>query len=88
MCINGIDHMTKMAAMPIYGKNLKKNFFSRTRSPMILKLDMQYRELKFYEVYINNNPELVLTNFTARSNLVTWAFLWEKVKKSEFFINH
>ena len=51
---------------------------------MILKLDMQYRELKFYEVYINNNPELVLTNFTARSNLVTWAFLWEKVKKVNF----
>ena len=24
VCINGLDHMTKMAAMPIYGKNLKK----------------------------------------------------------------
>ena len=23
--INGQDHMTKMAAMPIYGKNLKKS---------------------------------------------------------------
>ena len=29
--------MTKMAAMPIYGKNLKKIFFSRTNLPMILK---------------------------------------------------
>ena len=38
--INGPGHMTKMAAMPIYGKNLLKIFFSRTRSPMILKLGM------------------------------------------------
>ena len=28
----------------------------------------------------NNDPEVTLTNFTARSNLVTKAFLWEKVK--------
>ena len=83
MCINGLGHMTKLAAMPLYGKNLKKNF-SRTRSPMILKLGMQYRELKFYKVYINNYPELTLTYFTARSNLVTWAFLWEKVKTVNF----
>ena len=25
VCINDPGHMTKMAAMPIYGKNLKKN---------------------------------------------------------------
>ena len=24
VCSNGLGHMTKMAAMPIYGKNLKK----------------------------------------------------------------
>ena len=38
--INRPVHMTKMAAMPIYGKNLKKIFSFRTRSPMILKLGM------------------------------------------------
>ena len=38
--INGLGHMTKMAAMPIYGKKPLKIFFSRTRSPMILKLGM------------------------------------------------
>ena len=38
--IGGPGHMTKLAAMPIYGKNLKKLFFSRTRCPMILKLGM------------------------------------------------
>ena len=33
-------HMTKMAATPIYGKNLLKIFFSRTRRPMTLGLGM------------------------------------------------
>ena len=27
VCSNGSDHMTKMAAMPIYGKNLKTSSF-------------------------------------------------------------
>ena len=33
-CSNGCGHMTKMAATPIYGKNLSKIFFSNTRRPM------------------------------------------------------
>ena len=37
---NGPGHMTKMAAMPIYGIKSLKIFFSRTRRPMILKLGM------------------------------------------------
>ena len=37
---NKMGHMTKMAAMPIYGKNLKKIFFSRINRPMTLKLCM------------------------------------------------
>ena len=36
--INELGHMTNMAAMPIYGKNFKKIFFSRTTRPMTLKL--------------------------------------------------
>ena len=35
-----IGHMTKMAATPIYGKNLLKIFFSRTRRPVTLRLGM------------------------------------------------
>ena len=38
--IKGSGHMTKMAARPIYDKKPLKNFFSRTGSPMILKLGM------------------------------------------------
>ena len=33
-------HITKMAAMPIYGKNLLKILFSRTKRPVTLRLDM------------------------------------------------
>ena len=33
-------HMTKVAAMPIYGKNPSKIFFSRTRRAMTLGLGM------------------------------------------------
>ena len=33
-------HMTKMAAMPIYGKNLSKIFFSGTGGPISTKLGM------------------------------------------------
>ena len=32
VCINGPGHMTKMAAMPIYGKNLKKIFLQNRRA--------------------------------------------------------
>ena len=37
---NYFGHMTKMAAMPIYGKNPIKIFFSRTRRPVTLGLSM------------------------------------------------
>ena len=42
---------------------------------MILKLGMQHRGLKLYKVCINGDPGLTLTYFTARSNLVPYAFL-------------
>ena len=51
---------------------------------MILKLGMYHRGLKLYKVYITDDPGLTLTYFTARSNLVTLAFLWEKVKTVDF----
>ena len=40
-CSNGPGHMTKMAAMPIYGKKPFK-IFSGTERPMTLKLGMQH----------------------------------------------
>ena len=73
--INGPGHMTKMAAMPIYGKNPSKIFFSRTGGPIFTKLGMKHRGLLPIILYINDDPGVTLTYFTARSNLETYAFL-------------
>ena len=63
VCSNGPGHMTKMAAMPIYDKNLKKSFFfSGTKRLMTLKLGMQHRVLEYYQVGSNDDPGLTLTN--------------------------
>ena len=40
ICTKYFGHMTKMAATPIYGKNLLKIFSSRTRRPGTLRLGM------------------------------------------------
>ena len=53
ICSNGPGHMIKMAAMPIYDKNLKKNFFSGTRRPMTLNLGMHHLVLEYYQVCSN-----------------------------------
>ena len=51
---------------------------------MTLKLGMQHWVLEFYLVCSNDDPGLTLTYFTARSNLVHYAFVWEKGKTVDF----
>ena len=70
VCSNGSGHLTKIASMPIYGKTIKKIFFSGTIWLMTLKIDMQHRVLEYYQVYSNDDPGLTMTYFTARSNFV------------------
>ena len=41
---------------------------------------MQHRVLVYYQVCSNDGPGLTLTYFTARSNLVPYAFVWENCK--------
>ena len=48
---------------------------------MTLKLGMQLRVLKYYQVCSNDDPGLTLTYFRARCNLVPYAFAWKKVKQ-------
>ena len=67
MYINYIVHMTKMAAMPIYGKNTSKIFFSESGGPNSKKLDMKHQWLKYYNVYINHDPVVTLIYFMTRS---------------------
>ena len=47
---------------------------------MTLKVCMQHQVLKYFQIYSNDDPELTLTYFTARSNLISYAFVWEKGK--------
>ena len=42
---------------------------------MTLKLGMQHRVLKYYQVYSNDDPGLTLAYFMARSNFVLYAFV-------------
>ena len=51
---------------------------------MILKLGIQHPVLEYYLVCSNDDPGLTLTYFTARSNLIPYAFLWEKGKTMDF----
>ena len=82
---NGLGQMTKMASMPIYGKNLNKISFSGTKRPITLKVGMQHWVLEYYQVCSNDDPWMTLTYFMARSSLVPYAFVWEKDKRVNFF---
>ena len=53
MFINNPGHMTQMAAMPIYGKNPSKFFFSGTTGPISTKLGMKHWGLEYYNVFIS-----------------------------------
>ena len=78
MYINYQGHMTKMAAMPIYGINPLK-IFSGTGGPISKKLRVKHLWLKYYNVYINHDPVRTLTQFMARSIWVGHAFKWGKL---------
>ena len=47
---------------------------------MTFKLGMQHRVLEYYQVCSNDDPGLTLSYYTARSNLVPYAFVCEKGK--------
>ena len=80
MYINNLGHMTKMAAMPIYGKNPSK-IFSETNRLISRKLGVEHRWLKYSNVYINHDPVMTLTKIMARSTWVAYAFELGKLLK-------
>ena len=61
-----------------------KNLLLWNQKAVTLKVGMQHRVLEDYQVYSNDDPGLTLNNFTARSNLVPYAFIWEEAKTMEF----
>ena len=73
---NGLGHMNKMAAMPLYMVKSLKNLQNQEAND----LGTWYVVLRMWGLPIcsNDDPRLTLTYFTARSNLFPLAFIWEK----------
>ena len=67
MYIYNPGHMIKMAAMPIYGRNLLKFSFSGTTGPISTKLGMKHWGLEYYKLFINYDLWMTLTYFMAQS---------------------
>ena len=64
-------HMTKMAAMSIYGKNTLKIFFPGTTGPILKKLGMKHQRHKPFIICENYDPGLTLTYLKARWNVAS-----------------
>ena len=58
------------------------------KSPMVLKLGIWHRGLELYKVFMNDDPWLTLTFFTARSNWVTYTFESGKLLQSHLMGNN
>ena len=80
---NGFCHMTKMAAMPIYGKNLKN----------LLVWNQNVDDLESWYVALGARvlpslfkwwPWVVLDLFYGKLKFDPYAFVWERVKTMEF----
>ena len=82
VCSRGLGHMTKMAAMPIYGKKKlqKSSPEPKGQRPCGLVCSIGDWDLGPIIVCSNDGPRLTLTYFTARSNLVSYAFICGKQK--------
>ena len=59
--------------------NYLKVLFPGTSGSISMKLGMKHQRFKLIKFCSNNNPVLILTYYTARSNFATSAFIWENV---------
>ena len=77
MCLCGLGHQPKMAAMPIYGKN-----FSSLEPMSQWPLDLI---CSIWDIICSlDDPGLTMTCFMSRSSLAAYAFVWENVKTMNF----
>ena len=74
ICLHDTGHMTKLAAMPIYGISPLEIFCGKSGA-ISRKFGKWHQGLLPSIVCSNDDPELTLTYFTARLNFVTEAFL-------------
>ena len=71
ICSRHLSHMPKMAAMPIYGKNPSKIFFSGTGGRISTNSGIHVASgTPAHHSLFNDDPGVTLTYFTARLNLV------------------
>ena len=84
VCSNGPGHMTKMATMLIYGKNLKKNLLLRSQKANDLETWYAALGAQVLPSLSNDDPGFTLTYFMARSDLVPYDFVLEKDKTMDF----
>ena len=82
---NGLGHMTNMAAMPIYGKNIKKIFSAGTKQQMTRNqeaddLETWYTALgmRVLPMFSCDGPGLTLTIFMTGSDFFPNASAWVK----------
>ena len=67
--------MSKMATMPIYGKNTLQSFPGTSGGPMSTKLVMEHRRLGHIIFCSVHSPGLTMTFFTARSIFATGFYI-------------
>ena len=84
-CSLSLGHLTKMAPMPIYGKNPLKIFLSRTKKHGTLKLDIWCLWHKAYQVCSNDDPKLTIDLFNRKVKLTFLYIYMGKILKSQFF---
>ena len=65
-------------------KTLNVFFSGTTKRPMTLIVGMQHWMLEYYQICSHDDAGLTLTYFTARSNLLPYASVWEKCKIMDF----
>ena len=81
-------HMTKMAAMPIYGINPLKIFFSGTTWQILIKLCMKHQRPKPFIICANYDPGLTLTLFYGKVKFCNLGFYMGKRDNDGFFGNY
>ena len=64
-------HLTKMAALPMYGQNTLKKIFPETTGHILMKLCIKHQRHRPFIICANYDPWLTLTYFRARSDFAT-----------------
>ena len=85
---NGPGHMTNMAAMPTYGKNIKKSSSQEPKGqwPWMLVFSIGYSSTtKFVQMMTLGWPWLILRQGQITSLML---FVWEKRKNNGYFRNY